>query len=130
MQASRPPARGARWGAAHNGLSEWYWQRLTAALLLLLLPGAFWVLWAVANGSLDAAGFAHLSASLIVRVLHSLLAVAALAHGWLGLRVIIEDYLHCPWARVPVVGGLGVAAVALGLAWLAVIWGLWPAGGA
>ncbi len=118
----------ARWGAAHNGLSEWFWQRLTAALLLLLLPTAFWLLWAVAAGSLDAAGLARLASSLPVRVLHTLLAAAALAHGWLGARVIIEDYLHCPWARVPVVGALGVAAAGLGVAWLALVWGL--AGGA
>lgn len=113
----------ARWGAAHNGLSEWFWQRLTAAALLLLLPPAFWLLWAVAHGSLDAAELAHLLAALPVRVMHTLLAVAVLAHGWLGLRVIIEDYLHCPWLRVPLVGALGVAAAALGVAWLAVVWG-------
>ena len=43
-------------GAAHDGFADWYWQRLSAVVLLLLLPLPFFLLVAVYSGSLDQHG--------------------------------------------------------------------------
>ncbi len=109
-------------GAAHNGLGDWYWQRLTALVLLVTLPLPFLLLWSVYSGSLDQFALLDLLDHFVSRLIHTLLILAVLAHAYLGMKVIIEDYLHSSLLRVPVIGALLVATVAVGIWWLALVW--------
>lgn len=79
-------------GAAHRGTGHWLAQRLTALALIPLL------VWFVATL------FLHLFAarSDLIAWLHNpitaffvgLALVTAFYHGYLGVRVVIEDYIH------------------------------------
>ena len=40
-------------GAAHSGTEDWYYQRLSAVVLAVLLPLPFFLLVAVYMGSMD-----------------------------------------------------------------------------
>ena len=109
-------------GAAHNGLDEWYWQRLSAVVLLVLLPLPFALLVGVYCGRLDQLGLLDLLDSFTSRLLHTALILAVIAHAYLGLKMIIEDYVHTAGLRVPLIGSMLVLTGISGLWWLAIIW--------
>jgi len=109
-------------GAAHNGLDEWYWQRLSAVVLMVLLPLPFALLVGVYSGRLDQLGLLDLLDSFSSRLLHTALILAVIAHAYLGLKVIIEDYVHTAGLRVPLIGSMLVLTGISGLWWLAIIW--------
>jgi len=105
-----------------HGVEEWYMQRLSAVLLLLLLPIALWLVVAVYHGTLS---FSALQAWLhhpTTRLFHSLFATALVIHAYLGIKAIIEDYIHKALARLIMVATMQVAIVLLLLGWLTAIW--------
>lgn len=111
-------------GSAHNGLAEWYWQRASAMGLILLLPFAAILLLLVEEGAIDHQGLVQWLQDPWVRVIHSLLIVALLLHAFFGVKVIVEDYVHLPCMRIPIVlSALGLA-LAGGIYGLALVWGL------
>ena len=79
-------------GSAHSGTGHFWWQRVTAVALALLVP---WLLGTLV--SLVGADLATVQAT-IARpynaVLLALFAVAVFWHAKLGLQVVIEDYIH------------------------------------
>lgn len=111
-----------RYGTAHNGLGDWYVQRLTALVVALLLPAAFVLLLAVYHGSLSQMQLLDLVDGYLGRMLHTLLLIAALTHAFLGVKVIVEDYVHVAALRIPLMGSLLVGVAAFGIWWLSVIW--------
>jgi len=110
-------------GAAHNGTSEWYWQRMSAVVVLLLLPLPLLLLLGVYSGSLDQMGLLDLLDNFFSRLLHTLLVLALIVHGYLGMKIIFEDYLHHAPLRVLTISAMAVTLTACGLFWLALIWG-------
>ncbi len=111
-----------RYGTAHNGLGDWYVQRLSSVLVALLLPLAFALLMAVYNGSMDQMRLLNLADGYVGRMLHSMLLIAILAHAYLGVKVIVEDYLHTAALRIPLMGSLLIGVAGFGIWWLSVIW--------
>ncbi|MDX8403616.1 MAG: succinate dehydrogenase, hydrophobic membrane anchor protein [Mariprofundaceae bacterium] len=109
-------------GTAHNGLTDWYWQRLSAVLLLVILPLPFVLLCGVYSGALDQFELLNLLDHFISRLLHTLLITAIIVHAYMGLKVIIEDYVHATLLRVPLIAAMLVAMGAIGIWWLALIW--------
>lgn len=109
-----PEARVRGLGSAHHGLAHWWAQRLTAVALVPLL------LWFVAHlCATTGADYRAAVASLhqpINAILTILLVVAGFHHGQLGLQVVIEDYVHTPWAKISLIIAVKLAAVALGAA--------------
>lgn len=87
-----PLARARGLGAAKHGVGDWISERVAAiALVPLTLWGAFAVL-RLAAGDYDFA-VAWISHPLNA-VLMTLLLAIAFWHMSLGLRVVIEDYIH------------------------------------
>lgn len=113
---------GDRYGSAGNGLEEWYWQRLSAVALMFLLPVPLAVLFGVYTGAFDQATLLAVADHLVFRILHTLLAAAVLIHAFLGLKVILEDYVHVAAARIPLVSTLMILAAGTWLWWSAMIW--------
>ncbi len=81
-------------GAAGEGVSAWWAQRVSA---LMLVPLSVWFVVALAGLPLD--DYAAISiwiASDWNPVWLALLLLALCWHSRLGVRVVIEDYLHLP----------------------------------
>lgn len=112
----------AHFGTAHNGLSEWYLQRFSAVILVLLLPLLFVLLWCVYSGELTQIQLLGLLDNFVVRMLHTLLLLALLTHAYLGLRVMVEDYVHVAGLRILLMATLLVAAAGFAIWWLSIIW--------
>jgi succinate dehydrogenase / fumarate reductase membrane anchor subunit len=86
-----PLARVRGLGATGEGTSHWWAQRLTA---LALVPLTLW--FAAALATLAGADHAAVSAwagSPVVAGLLVLLVVTTFYHSYLGLQVVIEDYV-------------------------------------
>ncbi len=114
--------KNVRYGTAHNGLNDWFFQRFSAVLIALLMPVAFALLFAVFDGSLNQMQLLNLLDSYPGRILHALFLFALLTHAYLGIKVIVEDYVHIVALRIVLMGVLLVIAVVLGLWWFSMIW--------
>jgi succinate dehydrogenase / fumarate reductase membrane anchor subunit len=113
-------------GGAHRGLGIWLLQRASAVVMVLYLP--IFLVYALASGSLDYAGWQALFNSLAARVATLLFVAALLLHAWIGMREVVIDYVHCRrclLARLILYFGFGVLYLAC-LIWTADI--LWGAG--
>ncbi len=119
LRSSLRQAQG--YGAAKDGVSHWWWQRLTA---VALVPLALWFIWSL----LTVDTLAHASVHAWLEDPINALGVASLVlvltlHSQLGVRVVIEDYVHDPGLKLlglvlssfahVVVGATGVFAVLL-----------------
>lgn len=108
----RPPlARARGHGSAHEGAHHWWMQRVTAVAVALL--GA-WFAWSVlCLVGADHGEFVAWMARPANSVLLVLLVGSGFYHGWLGIRVVVEDYVPAPGPRTVIL------AVCAGIAWLA-----------
>lgn len=89
----RTPLKTARrLGSAKSGTGHFWWQRVTAVVLVLLVP---WLLGTLV--SLVGADLAQVHAVFsrpYNAILMALLVVALFWHAKLGIQVVIEDYVH------------------------------------
>jgi len=95
----RTPLKRARGlGSGKTGTGHWWWQRVTAVLLVLLVPWLVGLLVSLVGADVDAAR------AIIARPWNAIplaaLVVAAFWHGKLGMQVVIEDYVHTRWVEV------------------------------
>jgi succinate dehydrogenase / fumarate reductase membrane anchor subunit len=92
MSQRSPLGRVRGLGTAKEGVGHWWAHRLTA---LALIPLTLW--FAAAVAAMSWAGHAAVVAwvgSPLVAGLLILLIVATFHHAYLGLQVVIEDYVH------------------------------------
>lgn len=115
MRSMRTPmARVRGLGAAKDGTAHWWAQRLSA---LALIPLSVW--FAASVVAMAGAGHAAVQAwiaSPVVAGLMILLIVATFYHGYLGLQVVVEDYVHHEGAKVATIIVIKALAIVLGLA--------------
>jgi succinate dehydrogenase / fumarate reductase membrane anchor subunit len=98
MSLRTPLSRVRGLGAAKEGVTPWWMQRVTA---LALIPLTMWFAYSVAMlGKMDYEMLVAWIRSPTVTVLLILLTVVALYHMQLGLRVILEDYIHSGWLKL------------------------------
>lgn len=96
-------------GAAREGASHWWNQRLTA---IALIPLALWFSFSIAL--LAVADYATVMAwigSPFTTVLMILAISVGFYHGYLGLQVIIEDYIAHESLKIGMLIGVGLLAV-------------------
>jgi succinate dehydrogenase / fumarate reductase membrane anchor subunit len=93
-------------GTAGTGFHDWYWQRISAVVLLFSIPVLMVLLLLTYNGNIS---FDSLNAWLthpISKTFTTLFLLALLTHVWTGLKVIIEDYVHTTSGRIFVLNTL------------------------
>ena len=93
-----PLARVRGLGSAQHGVGDWWIQRVTA---IALVPLTIWFVASV----ISLAGADHRAVALwmgspVTAVLLILMLAAMFRHAQLGLRVVIEDYVHHEGAKV------------------------------
>ena len=96
-------------GSAKEGAQHWWNQRMTA---IALVPLALWFSFSVAL--IAVADFTTVSAW-ISAPLNTVLMILAICvgfyHGYLGLQVIIEDYVAPEPLKIAMLIGIGLLAV-------------------
>lgn len=89
----RTPVKRARGlGSARSGTGHFWWQRVTAVVLALLVPWLLGTLVSLVGA--DHAAVAATIARPYNAILLSVFAVALFWHAKLGVQVVIEDYVH------------------------------------
>jgi succinate dehydrogenase / fumarate reductase, membrane anchor subunit len=92
MSLRAPLAKALNHGSAHEGVHHWVVQRFTA---LALAPLSIWLLVALlALPSSDYATVTRWIGAGMHPVLLALTLLIAAWHAWLGVQVVIEDYVH------------------------------------
>ena len=114
MSLRSPLGRVLGAGAAHDGVRHWWRQRLTS---IALVPLTVW--FVVSLLALPSLGHATLVAWMSqswTALLLILLVLTAAWHSQLGVRVVVEDYVHSTGARTLTLVVLGFAHVLLAAA--------------
>ena len=101
-------------GSARSGTAHWWAQRLTA---LALIPLSLWfvvsathLIYADYSVAID---WLHTP---WVAVLLTLMLAALFYHAYLGVQVVVEDYVHHEWLKVSTLLLLKSATVLLAMA--------------
>jgi succinate dehydrogenase / fumarate reductase membrane anchor subunit len=108
-----PLARVRGLGPARHGVGDWWVQRVTA---VALVPLAVWFVASVVSlAGADYLTVARWMGSPVTAVILILLLAATFRHAQLGLRVVIEDYVHHEGAKIAMLliinGVLAILAV-------------------
>ena len=98
MSLRSPLGRVLGLGTAKDGTSHWWGQRVSGVALAVL---GLWFAWAVATMS----GFSYAESVAFISqpvnaLLLLLLSVAMAYHSYLGVQVVIEDYVHGHGLRI------------------------------
>jgi len=113
MSLRSPLARVRGLGSAKEGTGHWWSQRLTA---LALIPLTLWFTASIA--ALAGADYETMRAwigSPLVATLLLLLLAATFYHSYLGLQVVIEDYIHSEGVKIATLLSVKAASIVLGL---------------
>jgi succinate dehydrogenase / fumarate reductase membrane anchor subunit len=98
-QSIRTPLARVRYlGSAHNGTGDFWHQRLTAVANVPLTI-AFIVIVMSLLGRNHAA-VVQILGSTLVAIIMLLFIISSVYHMWLGMQVIIEDYVHGEAAKL------------------------------
>ena len=114
MSLRSPLGRVLGAGAAHEGVGHWWLQRLTS---IALVPLTVWfvvsllTLPSLSYGTLVAWMSQSWTALLLI-----LLVLTAAWHSQLGVRVVVEDYVHGTGAKTLTLVVVGFAHILIGAA--------------
>ncbi|HZV85320.1 MAG TPA: succinate dehydrogenase, hydrophobic membrane anchor protein [Brevundimonas sp.] len=92
-----------------HGAGEWTAERLSS---LILIPLALWALWSayvLSGGGYD--GARDWLASPVNAVLLAVTLLVSAWHMWMGLKVIVDDYIHKPASRSALLGLIFLACL-------------------
>jgi len=114
MSLRSPLGRVLGTGAARSGVHHWWVQRLTS---VALVPLSIWfVVSLLALPALDHATVSAWMGESSTALLLSLFVLLATWHSQLGVRVVIEDYVHTAGLKTVILVSVTFAHVLLGAA--------------
>lgn len=85
-----------------HGAGEWTAERLSSLILIPLTLWGLWSAFALSGGGYD--GAREWLASPVNAVLLGVTLVISVWHMWMGLKVIVDDYIHKPASRSALLG--------------------------
>lgn len=95
----RTPLKLARgFGSGKSGVGHWWTQRVTAVVLVLLVPWLVGLLVSLVGADLQAARLAIAEPWNAIPL--AAFVIAAFWHAKLGMQVVIEDYVHTRWIEL------------------------------
>lgn len=106
--------RAAGLGSAKTGVEHWWAQRASAVALVPLVVWLVASLLALADS--DHAAMTAWLGSPVVAILMVVLLIMLFWHVALGLRVVIEDYVHVYPAKIAAVAAVDIACFVLAVA--------------
>ena len=113
MDRRSPLGRVRGLGSAKEGVAHWWAQRLTA---VALVPLAVWFVASVAaHAGADHEAMRAWIGSPLVASLLVLLIVATFYHLYLGVQVVIEDYVHSEGVKIASLIAVKGASILLGV---------------
>jgi len=87
-----PLARVRSLGSSHSGTRDFWWQRVTAvAMTLLIVPVIVIVLILLSSNH---AGAGQILGQLPIAIILLLFIIASTWHMKIGMQIVIEDYVH------------------------------------
>ena len=98
MSLKTPLGRVLGLGSAKEGTDHWWAQRVSAVALILL--GGWFVISLLRLESLTYLDVIRFVGVPLNAILLSLLSLTLAYHSYLGVQVVIEDYVHAPGAKV------------------------------
>jgi succinate dehydrogenase / fumarate reductase membrane anchor subunit len=98
MSLRAPLGRVLGLGTAKDGTDHWWGQRVSGVALVLL--GLWFVASVVVSPSLAYDVVVEFIGRPLNSVLLSLLCLTAAYHSWLGVQVVIEDYVHAHGSKI------------------------------
>ena len=98
MSLKTPLGRVLGLGSAKEGTDHWWAQRVSAVALVLL--GGWFVISLLRLESLTYLDVIRFVGVPLNAILLSLLSLTLAYHSYLGVQVVIEDYVHAPGAKV------------------------------
>lgn len=111
MSYRTPLARARGLGSAKDGTTHWIVQRITA---VALVPLSLWfvvsILMLMHADYVAVVNWMHAPWNAILLVL---LVLTMYWHAYLGLQVVVEDYVHVAWVKVSAIVLLRLLAVVL-----------------
>ena len=114
MTLRSPLAQALGLGAAKEGVSHWWWQRLTA---VALVPLVLWFIWSLIAAESLTFPTVHAWLADPAHALGMILLVSVLAlHSQLGIQVVIEDYVQHHALKVLALVASSFAHVLIGVA--------------
>jgi len=127
MSIQTPLARVRHLGSAKEGADHWWWQRLTA---ILLVPLSLWFvasIWWLIIGGATYEAFQDWLSGPVAAILMLIFVGALFYHLKLGLQVVTEDYVHkkaVKWTFLVIINlGCLIGAVAAVYSTVAVAFG-------
>jgi succinate dehydrogenase / fumarate reductase membrane anchor subunit len=101
-------------GSAKEGVEHWWAQRVSAVALVVL--GLWFVAAIIAHAGADRAAVLAWLHGPLSAILTILLVAFVFYHGALGLQVVIEDYIHSEWVKIPALVAMRLSSLALAVA--------------
>jgi succinate dehydrogenase / fumarate reductase membrane anchor subunit len=109
-----PLGRARGLGSAREGVEHWWVQRVTA---VALIPLSLWFAASlIALAGSDYNAFIDWLRAPLATILMVLLLIVLCHHMALGLQVVVEDYVHSEWVKIPAVVAVRCACFALAVA--------------
>jgi succinate dehydrogenase / fumarate reductase membrane anchor subunit len=109
-----PLARVRHLGSAKSGTSHFWHQRLTSVAMVPLTIAV--VLIVIGLLGRNHAAVVQILGSTVVAITMILFVVTSVYHMWLGMQVIIEDYVHDEFAKLVTLMANTFFSFAVGLA--------------
>jgi succinate dehydrogenase / fumarate reductase membrane anchor subunit len=97
-----------------HGAGEWKAERLSSVILIPLTVWGLWSGWVLSGAGYE--GALEWFRSPVNAVLLAATLLVSLWHMNMGLKVIVDDYIHRPASRNALVGLIGLACVILAAA--------------